>query len=57
MIVNKFRSSIQTRVVIDYADTEILPRAPRGLQNASEGRSKDLATRGATRGLVSMSAS
>ena len=57
MIVTKFRSSIWTRVVIDRGHTKILSCAPRGLQNAIEGRSKDLATRNAARGLVSMSAS
>ena len=31
--------------------------APRGRQNAIEGQGKDLATRGTTRGLVSLSAS
>ena len=51
----KFRSSIRTRIVIDHAHTKILLRAPRGLQNVIEGRSKDLATRGTARGLVSMS--
>ena len=57
MIVTKFRSSIRTRVVINRAHTKILSRAPRGLQNAIEGQGKDLATRGAARGLVFLSAS
>ena len=57
MIVTIFRSSIQTHVVINRANTKILSRPPCGLQNAIEGQSKDLATRGAARGLVSLSAS
>ena len=52
-----FRYSIWTCVVINRAHTKILSRAPRGLQNAIEGHGKDLTTRGATRGLVSLSAS
>ena len=54
MIVTKFRSSIRTCVVIN---TKILSHAPCGLQNAIEGQGKDLATHGAARGLVSLSAS
>ena len=40
--------------MIHRAHTKILSRAPRGLQNASKGQSKDLGTRGAARGLVYM---
>ena len=57
MIVTIFRSSVRARVVINRARTKILSRAPRGLQNAIEGQGKDLATRGAALGLVSLSAS
>ena len=58
MIATKFRSSIRTRVVINRAHAKILSRAPCGLQKAIEGRSKkDIGTRGAARGLVSLSAS
>ena len=35
---------------------QILSRAPRGRQNTIERQGKDLATRGAARGLVSLSA-
>ena len=56
MIVAIFRSSIWTRVAINHADTKILSHVPCGLQNAIERWSKDLATRGAVRGLVSLSA-
>ena len=56
MLLKFFHTSIVKRS-INRAHTKILSRAPRGLHNAIEGRSKDLATRGAARGLVSLSAS
>ena len=42
---------------IKYAQTKILLRTPCGLHNPIEGQSKYLGTRGAARGLVSLSAS
>ena len=56
MIVTIFRSSVRARVVINRACTKILSRAPHGLQNAIEGRGKDLGTCGAAI-LISLSAS
>ena len=50
-------SSIRTPVVINRAHTNILSRAPRRLRKAIGGQGKDLTTRGAARGLVSLSAS
>ena len=42
--------------MINRAHTKVLSRAPHGLHNAIAGQGKDLATRGAVRGLVSLSA-